>query len=463
MHLGIGKLLLLLLVFGLPSVWAQPLEEGENSGASGAVEKRVIALVRPASQPGTDTTVDWHAIVRQSAFFTGIQHAFRLGTEPGTREGMKGPFFRGYVDSVGNLHGWGDGDQFYVNYVGHPIQGAVSGFIYIQNDPQARLMRFGRDPRYWRSRMKAMGASWAYSTWFEVGPFSEASIGKIQSRRPQQGFVDHVVTPVIGTGWLIAEDFLDEKIILPFERRVENNWARMMVRSWLNPSRSFTNALRFKSPWYRDNRGGILKHHYRAPHVMAPEAPREFPKAAPMEITALPFWTRFDGTQCAGGGGQVAFRLAPSLQLVGQLSGCQLRDLAPNRTGDSLTYAIGPRWTPLSERRLSPYAQVLVGGNKLTRYEVDPVRERLLKSEARRKGIEAPAPEAYSQSKIRHGVALSAGTGLDIRLNPAFAFRLASVEYARSWAGNPKNSIDGRTYNQGLQLSTGVILRMGTW
>ena len=94
---------------------------------------------------------------------------------------------------------------------------------------------------------------------------------------------------------------------------------------------------------------------------------------------------------------------------------------------------------------------------------MDPVRERLLKSEARRKGINAPAPETYSQSEIRHGVALSAGTGLDIRLNPAFALRLASGEYARSWAGNPKSSIDGRTYNQGLQLSTGVILRMGTW
>ena len=51
-----------------------------------------------------------------------------------------------------------------------------------------------------------------------------------------------------------------------------------------------------------------------------------------------------------------------------------------------------------------------------------------------------------------------AGTGVDIRLNPAFALRLASVEYARSWA--PSVS---RSYNQGLQLSTGMILRMGTW
>lgn len=446
------------LVSGLLLAPAQPAED--PSGGGNAVERKVIDPVKTTGSPSKGNAVDWQAVYRQSAAFTGIQHAFRLGTEPGTRSGMKGPFWGGYADSVGNLHGWGDGDVFYVNYVGHPIQGAVSGMIYLQNDPQARLLRAGRDPRYWRSRMKAAGVSWAYSTWFEIGPVSEASIGKIQARRPQQGFVDHVITPIVGTGWLIAEDFLDEKVILPFERRFHNTWARMMMRSWLNPSRSFSNALRLKVPWYRDSRGGILPGHYRAPHVMEPEAPREFPKAAPIEITALPFWTRFAGTQCSGGGGQAAFRLSPSWQVVGQLSGCQLRDLAPNTTGDTLTYAIGPRWTPLSERRLSPFAQVLVGGKKLTRYEVDLVREALLKTEATRKGRELPGPEAYSQSDIRHGLALLAGTGIDVRLHRALALRLASVEYSRSWAGATS---DTRSYNQGLQLSTGVILRMGTW
>ena len=440
---------------------AQLLEgSGDDNTGGGAVGKRPNdpAAVKPQT---TENAVDWRAVVQQSATFTGIQHAFRLGTEPGTRTGMKGPFFQGYFDSVGNLHGWSDGDQFYVNYVGHSMQGAVSGYIYLQNDPQARLLRIGRDPRYWRSRLKAMGFAWTYSTWFEIGPLSEASIGNVQNLRPQQGFVDHVVTPVIGTGWLVAEDFLDEKLILPFERRFENKWARMMVRSWLNPSRSFTNALRFKAPWYRDSRGGILMSHYRAAHVMVKEAPREFPKAAPIEVTALPFWTRFDGTQCAGAGGQGAFRLSASWQLVGQLSGCELRDQAPNVTADSLTYAIGPRWTPLAERRISPFAQVLVGGNKLTRYETDRVRERLLKAEALKKGLEPPAAELYTQSSSSHGLSLSAGTGVDIRLNPAIALRLASIEYARSWAG--ASAANSRPYHRGLQFSTGVILRMGTW
>src|SRR5260221_13554232 len=111
-----------------------------------------IALSCLAQTPESDdvetSKVDWRAITRQSLFFTGIQHAYRLGTEPGTREGMKGPFFRGYADSVANLHGWGDGDPFMVNYVGHPLQGAVSGFIYVQNDTLARRLGIGRDRRY---------------------------------------------------------------------------------------------------------------------------------------------------------------------------------------------------------------------------------------------------------------------------------------------------------------------------
>lgn len=459
------KLGLIFVVCGLQFASAQPAADGDEEAAGAGAPATVDRKLPVAPRPWTSTTTpadrtDWQAVARQSAFFTGIQHGFRLATEPGTRAGMKGPFFRGYVDSVGNLHGWGDGDVFYVNYVGHPMQGAVSGWIYIQNNEQARLLRIGRDPRYWRSRLKAMGAAWAYSTWFEIGPFSEASVGKIQSKRPQQGFVDHVVTPIIGTGWLVAEDFLDEKIALPFERRFQNNWARMLVRSWVNPSRSFSNALRFKAPWYRDNRGGILPHHYRPVYELAPEAPREFPKAAPFELTAVPFWTRFADTQCAGGGGQAAVRISSTVQIVGQLSGCQMRDLARNYTGDSLTYAIGPRWTPAADKRISPFAQVLIGGNKLTNYQVDHARETILKAEAKRKGIDPPAPEAYTTQEITHGLALLAGTGVDLRLNRALALRLGSLEYARSWAATPSGA---NSMSQGLQLSSGVILRMGTW
>ena len=143
--------------------------------------------------------VQWGSLFRQSGYFLGIQHGFRMATEPGTRKGMKGPFFNGWYDSVASLHGWSDGDPFLVNYVGHPMQGAVAGYIWVQNDTQYRKAQFGANRKYWKSRLRAAAFTWAYSTQFELGPLSEASLGKIQNSHPQQGLVDHVITPVAGS------------------------------------------------------------------------------------------------------------------------------------------------------------------------------------------------------------------------------------------------------------------------
>ena len=98
-----------------------------------------------------------------------------------------------------------DGDEFYVNYVGHPMEGAVSGFLWAQNDRAYRRAEFGKSAAYWNGRLRAAGFAWVFSTQFEIGPLSEASIGGIQAQWPQQGFVDHIIAPSIGMGWMIAE------------------------------------------------------------------------------------------------------------------------------------------------------------------------------------------------------------------------------------------------------------------
>ena len=85
-----------------------------------------LSPAQPLDPPGrskpqtTESAVDWRVVVQPSAMY-----AFRFGTEPGTRSALNGPFWKGYIDSIDNLHGWSDGDQFYVNYGGHPIQGAA--------------------------------------------------------------------------------------------------------------------------------------------------------------------------------------------------------------------------------------------------------------------------------------------------------------------------------------------------
>ncbi len=112
----------------------------------------------------------------------------------------RGSFFGGYANAVGNLHAWADGDPFIVNYVGHPIPGAVCGFIWIHNDPRYRTAEIGRNRHYWTGRLRAMAFAWAYSEQFEIGPISAASIGHVQAYFPQQGFVDHVITPTVGMG-----------------------------------------------------------------------------------------------------------------------------------------------------------------------------------------------------------------------------------------------------------------------
>jgi hypothetical protein len=62
------------------------------------------------------------------------------------------------------------------------------------------------------------------------------------------------VTPVLGLAWQTTEDAMDRLVVEPLERRFKNRLVRLALRSGLNPSRSFSNGLRFKVPWYRDTR-----------------------------------------------------------------------------------------------------------------------------------------------------------------------------------------------------------------
>ncbi|MCL5743789.1 MAG: hypothetical protein M1541_07655 [Acidobacteria bacterium] len=334
-----------------------------------------------APNPEPVEGIQWKQLLTQSAAFVGIMHGFRLATEPGTRHNLGGAFWRGYTDSVGNLHGWGDGDPVYVNYIGHPMQGAVSGRLFNQNDPQFRRAVFGRNAPYWKSRLRSAAFAWAFSTQFEIGPLSEATIGKIQNDYPQQGFVDHVITPFMGMAWMVAEDAVDKYAIERIERLTYNPWVRLLARGSLNPTRSLANVLRGKVPWYRDTRSGVLDYdpapHYKQSRFglpspnsgKEPEATRDF-GVANAEIgfvtESLSLSPRRGAGGCLGGGGEFAYRMAPAWQMVLGVGGCKMLDPGDNRTGDALTYLIGPRWTAAPAGHWSPYVQFLIGGEKLT-------------------------------------------------------------------------------------------------
>lgn len=219
----------------------------------------------------------WGPALWQSFEFLLLEHTWRLAWDPYARYLVfHRPFWHDYLASAGHfdMSRWGDGDDFLVNYIGHPLEGSVTGNIFLQNDPQGRTAKFGRSRVYWKSRLKAMGWAAVYSAYFEIGPvLSEAALGneggytytpdcgfyptcdkepgkKYKPPTNNTGWVDFVVTPVIGTGWIVLEDAIEREIV----DRLADGSPKLKYKillGTLTPSRTMSNLLAGKRPWYR--------------------------------------------------------------------------------------------------------------------------------------------------------------------------------------------------------------------
>ena len=441
----------------------------DNAEPAPSIAPPAVAILPKAPEPGGPSGVDWTGLILASSRFLAVEQSFRILTEPGTREGLKGSFIRNYARAVGSLHGWADGDEFYVNYVGHPMQGGVAGFLWAGNDKRYGRAEFGRSPEYWKSRLRGAAFAWAYSMQFEIGSVSEASIGAIQATPPQEGFVDHVITPSLGTGWMIAEDALDNYVIKRVESATPNVWIRLLARTGLNPSRTFANVLRGAAPWHRDTREGILTH-----RPLAGVATGLARRASPPEVSDTPgpppfelntgfhtewMWGGTKPVACVGGGGTAAIRFATSWQMVVDIGGCNLLGVARNVSGDSLVYMTGPRWTWAGTSAWTAHWQFLIGGNKMTEEQMNPDRKKILNQAALRQGVTLPTHDQYTDHAEASGLALAMAAGLDYKLTRALAIRVAELSYRHSWAG----PVWGHSYSDNMRLVTGLVLRMGTW
>jgi hypothetical protein len=222
-----------------------------SDSTSTSIEDATVGISRSQPVSSTEPRTNWDNLIRSSARFLAVQHGFRLLTEPGTRKEISGPFVRDYLRSVGAMRRWGDSDPFIVNYVGHPLMGAVTGFLYLQNTDAGKDQRFQGSPEYWRLRLGAMTYSAVYSTQFEIGPASEAAIGNVGRDYRTMGTVDLVVTPLAGTGWLVAEDIIDRFLIERIEGWSGSPFVRIPARCFLNPGRAFANLMQGRSPWRR--------------------------------------------------------------------------------------------------------------------------------------------------------------------------------------------------------------------
>jgi hypothetical protein len=214
----------------------------------------------------------WRRALGESFAFLSMQHSVlvMMGDKKYIYTGI--PFNHYWHDYKVSLHswrsaGWDDGDPFLDNYIGHPIQGALTGYIQVQNDPAGRALEFENTKRYWVSRLKAMAWAAAYSTQWEIGPLGEMTVEKYGAWNGVgavwmhngklvngEGQVDLVVTPIGALGWMVMEDYMDHKVARAVENRVQNRFLINVVRCTVSPIRSGVNLLHWRWPWWRESR-----------------------------------------------------------------------------------------------------------------------------------------------------------------------------------------------------------------
>jgi hypothetical protein len=231
-----------------------------------------------APKPRQEQSFHWKRALFESFVFFSIEQAYVVKDDFRWVVAEKGiPFnhyWRDYKQSLSAWAdaGWNDGDPALYSYLGHPIQGAFTSYIQIQNDPQGERLEFSNTTAYWRSRFKATLWNAVYSTQWNIGPLSEMTFEKYGTRaRPPWnqngtwpcktrdcfngvGQVDLVITPVGGLGWLLMEDLLDKHIARRVEGNTRNRFLIDATRCALNPIRGGANILHGKRPWYRASR-----------------------------------------------------------------------------------------------------------------------------------------------------------------------------------------------------------------
>ena len=437
-------------------------------------------------KPAPDTKVRWVPAVMESLYYTGIMHAFNLTFQPGTRDTLNGHWLQHYASAVSELRGWSDGDTFMAPYVGHSIEGSAFGYILRQNDPKYKTVQLGDGRDYYVSLLRSLAYSAVWHTQWKIGPASEASIGNVMLHA-SPGFITLVDTPTLGVVTMFAEDAADRHLIIGLENRTSNRTIIILARCFLNPGRTMANMTAFRPPWARDTRLGLFGAGYEArkellreyreeggekPFVFVKRTPvdsgidfkKDYRGVAPIELQAFSYYESFlGGGSCIGGGGQGAARVNSQLQIVTEVSGCLVMHMPQsNQSGDSLFYGAGPRWAPKAGEKFSPYVQLLIGGRRVT-HAVDngALRAQLMKQWNDGDGTLQHYPSRFDWSVERqaNGFSMAAGTGFDVVFTRAFAWRVLNVEYTHSWLPDA----DMIRAQNGIKVTTGAVLRIGTW
>jgi hypothetical protein len=224
--------------------------------------------------------IHWGPLLREWWLDIGIEQSERLLQEAKTRDQLNGKFFKEWFSDVAQYrYGlWNDGDKFFTSYIGHPLQGAVVEGIFWQNDDR---VRFSEQDFHSAAYRKALLQAFAFATLdavqWKLGPVSEASIGHVglpahwwnepyycnlfhEYCHPRTGLNDLVMNEVGGTVLTIGFQWTDKHFQVPIEKRYHNRAIIDTTRILTNPPASLANLLRFRRPWFRDNRDGANPH-----------------------------------------------------------------------------------------------------------------------------------------------------------------------------------------------------------
>jgi hypothetical protein len=132
---------------------------------------------------------------------------------------------------------------------------------------------------------------------------------------------------------------------------------------------------------------------------------------------------------CQGAGGTFAANVSKWIALVGDVDGCKVTGQPAGASSHEINYLFGPRVALHNYGKVTPYAQVLFGGARLS-------------------STVTGFPSASVNS-----FAMTFGGGVDFQVTPHVAFRAIQMEYFYThFSGAKQNN---------LRLQSGLVYRFG--
>ncbi|MFZ0630003.1 MAG: acyloxyacyl hydrolase [Acidobacteriaceae bacterium] len=248
-----------------PLPWASSTVVAAPSPAASEPSRTFLEDCAQDTTHSPHCRVHWHQLIISAALFNTFQDAGNLYTGYWYRwETTNGDWWDRYINSAAGWRWsvWADQNPFLDDYVGHPMMGAITNDLWVQNDPRSMTVVQSNTWPYWRRMLRAGAFSTAYSFEWKLGPTGEAAIGHNGDHLEpaangghtnETGWVELVTTPVGGALWTMAEDTLDKHVVAPVEAGGRNPFA-LLGLSFLEPAHATANILRFRPPWYRDDR-----------------------------------------------------------------------------------------------------------------------------------------------------------------------------------------------------------------